>query len=476
MRRTKILATLGPASENPEVLRKMIRNGLNAVRCNFSHGSAEDHAKRVELVRHVAAEEGVRIGILGDLQGPKIRVAKFVEGSVKLEEGGAFIIDTAYDKTAGNQEVVGTDYEQLHKDLAASDVLLLDDGNIRLEVASVKGTQVICKVIDGGKLSNNKGINKLGGGLSAPALTSKDKEDIKTAAKLKMDYVAVSFPREGSDMHEARRLLEKAGSNAGLVAKVERCEAVEHMDDIIHASDAVMVARGDLAVEVGAERVPAIQKRLIQRCRELDKVVITATQMMESMIDHPVPTRAEVSDVANAVLDNTDAVMLSAETAVGAYPDRVIKMMDAICRAAEEDTSTQVSGHRVELQFGRVDEAIAMAAMYTANHLDVEAILALTESGSSAIWMSRIKSPVPIYALTRNDLTMGLMSLCRGVEAISFDSTVLAKDDVNRLAVDKLVRRDIVKNGDLVVLTSGDHMGDHGGTNKMKVIKVGSVL
>jgi pyruvate kinase len=475
MRRTKILATLGPASENKEVLRKMIQAGLNAVRCNFSHGDAQDHAQRVEFIRTVAREEGRTIGILGDLQGPKIRVAKFKQGSVMLEHGAEFVIDSALGETDGDAHQVGTDYEDLARDLNAGDILLLDDGNISLKVNSVAASKVICSVLDGGKLSNNKGINKLGGGLSAPALTDKDKADIKTAAALGMDYVAVSFPRDAKDMELAKQLLTQAGSNAGVVAKIERVEAVANIDEIIRASDAVMVARGDLAVEVEPERVPGIQKMIIQRARELDKVAITATQMMESMIDHPVPTRAEVSDVANAVLDCTDVVMLSAETAVGKYPDRVIKSMDKICLAAEADPSMVTSGHRVELRFDRVDEAIAMATMYTANHLDVKAILALTESGSSALWMSRIKSNIPIFALTRNADTMGRCTLYRGVTPIHFDSTKMSKDDVNPAAAQKLVKIGLVQNGDLVLLTSGDHMGTRGGTNKMKVLCIGSV-
>jgi len=476
MRRTKILATLGPASADKSVLRKMIQAGLNAVRCNFSHGNAEDHAKRVELIRAVAREEGKTIGILGDLQGPKIRIAKFKTGSVMLEEGAEFVIDSALDETAGDVHQVGADYEDLAKDLKSGDTLLLDDGNISLQVNGVSDTKVMCTVLDGGKLSNNKGINKLDGGLSAPALTDKDKEDIKTAAALQMDYVAVSFPRDAKDMELARQLLTQAGSSAGVVAKVERVEAVANIDEIIIASDAVMVARGDLAVEVGPERVPGIQKMIIQRSRELDKVVITATQMMESMIEHPVPTRAEVSDVANAVLDCTDVVMLSAETAVGKYPERVIKTMDKICLVAENDPSMVTSGHRVELRFDRVDEAIAMATMYTANHLNVKAILALTESGSSALWMSRIKSNIPIFSLTRNTGTMGKCTLYRGVTPMHFDSTQMSKDEVNPAAAQQLVKLGLVKDGDLVLLTSGDHMGAHGGTNKMKVLCIGSVL
>jgi len=472
MRRTKILATLGPASEDPEILRKMIQAGLNAVRCNFSHGTAEDHANRVALVRKIAAEEGKTVGILADLQGPKIRVAKFKNKFITLSEGQEFILDADLDKDSGDEYQVGIDYKALPQDVVMDDILLLDDGKIVFKVKKVEGNRVFCEVVDGGVLSNNKGINKLGGGLTAPALTEKDKRDIITAAALKVDYVAVSFPRSAADMNEARELLLKQGSSAGLIAKIERTEAVRDIDDIIKASEGVMVARGDLAVEIGEEYVPGVQKQLIQRSRELDRIVITATQMMESMIENSSPTRAEVSDVANAVLDGTDAVMLSAETASGKHPVKVIKAMDRICRAAEENPSVRQSKHRVECYFDRVDEAIAMASMYVANHLDVKAILALTESGSTPLWMSRIKSHLPIYALTRNHETMGKVTLFRGVEPVEFDSTKMPKDEVNLAAIKELLTRKVVDNDDLVLLSSGDHMGEHGGTNQLKILKV----
>jgi len=476
MRRTKILATIGPASETAEVLEQMIAAGLNAVRCNFSHGAPEDHERRITLVRKLAKKAKTTVGILADLQGPKIRVAKFQAGFVELKNGQQFTIDSSLPKDVGDQNQVGTDYHDLHKDLKKHDMLLLDDGNLVFKVTAVRGTKVICEVIEGGRLSNNKGINKQGGGLTAPALTDKDKEDIKTAASLNVDYVAVSFPRDAADIKLAKRLVKKAGSNAGIIAKIERAEAVTHIDEIIRASDGVMVARGDLAVEIGEERVPGVQKKIIQRARELDKLVITATQMMESMIENYVPTRAEVSDVANAVLDGTDAVMLSAETASGKTPIRDIQVMNKVCRAAEEDPSTWISGHRVELDFARVDEAIAMAAMYVANHINAKAIIALTESGSTALWMSRISSDLPIYALTRNDETMGKVTLYRGVFPIAFNSTKMKKDAVNKAAVRELEKRKVMQKGDLAILTSGDHMGEHGGTNKLKIVRAGSVI
>jgi len=476
MRRVKILATLGPASQDEIILTKMVEAGLNAVRCNFSHGTHEDHAKRVFMVREIMRKTGKTIAILGDLQGPKIRVAKFKEGKIVLNDGDIFILDASLGRDEGTQTQVGIDYKELPKDVKPKDILLLDDGKIVFEVIKTNGVQVECLVIAGGVLSNNKGINKQGGGLTAPALTEKDKEDIKVAAKLGMDYVAVSFVRSASDVEYARELLKAEGSFAGIVSKIERVEAVENLDEIIQASDVAMVARGDLAVEVGDAQVPSIQKRIIQRCRELDKIAITATQMMESMIECPTPTRAEVSDVANAVLDGTDVVMLSAETASGKYPVKTIEAMDRIIRAVEKDPATFTSKHRMELKFDRVDEAIAMAAMYTANHINAAAIIALTESGSTTLWMSRIRSKLPIYALTSHQETMGRVVLYRGVIPVYFESKNIPASQINQEATEILVQAGLVKTDDLVILTSGDRAGVHGGTNSMKILKIGEVI
>ncbi|MBK2124267.1 pyruvate kinase [Fangia hongkongensis] len=477
MRRTKILATIGPASESKDVLTKMVKAGLNAVRCNFSHGTADDHRKRVQLIREVAKEQGVHIGILADLQGPKIRVAKFKNKSVELKKGADFILDADMKNEEGDEKSVGIDYKALPQDVSKGDILLLDDGKVILKVDKVSGNKVHCKVSVGGKLSNNKGINKKGGGLTAPALTDKDKEDIKTAAALDVDYVAVSFPRDGKDLEYARKLLKESGSNAGIVSKVERTEAVDNIEEIIKASDAVMVARGDLAVEIGDENVPAVQKMIIRRARQMDKVVITATQMMESMITNSTPTRAEVSDVANAVLDGTDTVMLSAESAAGEYPVETVAVMNRVCEAAENnDLVDIVSKGNIINNDERIDEAVANAAVYLANHVKAKAIISLTESGSTALWMSRINTRLPIYALSRNKPTLGRMTLYRGVVPIEFDSTRMARFYVNREASLELEKRGVVKGGDWMILTSGDHMGVHGGTNKIKVIQAGNVV
>jgi pyruvate kinase len=475
-RRTKILATLGPATDDPKVLDKIIEAGVDVVRINFSHGTAEEHMERAEKVRNRARAHGRQVGVLCDLQGPKIRIERFAEGKVFLEEGASFIIDSSFDKNGGNVERVGCAYKQLHEDVSRGDTLLLDDGRLVFWVDSVEGTEVKCRVVVGGDISDRKGINKQGGGLSAPALTEKDREDIKTAAKIEADYLAISFPRTAEDVHEARALLNAAGSNGAIVSKIERAEALQVIDEIIAASDAIMIARGDLGVEIGDAALPPVQKMLIHKAREMNRVVITATQMMESMIENQIPTRAEVFDVANAVLDGTDAVMLSAETAAGKYPDKAISAMHRVCLEAEKQRQAKVSEHRIHTEFTHIDEAIAMAAMYSANHLKVKAIAALTESGSTTLWMSRISSGIPIYAMTRHVATRRKVTLFRGVYPVSFDVTASDHAELNREAIDELRRRGAVRDGDLVIITKGDLMGIHGGTNAMKIVKVGEMV
>jgi pyruvate kinase len=472
-RRTKIVATLGPATDDPKALDRLIEAGVDVVRLNFSHGTAEEHIHRAETVRNRARAHGRQVGVLADLQGPKIRIDAFKEGPIELAEGDSFILDADCAKDAGNQERVGIAYKSLPKDVGRGDILLLDDGRIVFWVDEVKGNEIHCKVKVGGKLSDKKGINRQGGGLSAPALTEKDKEDIKTAAALQADYVAISFPRSAADVKLARGLVESAGGECGIVAKIERTEAIEVIDEIILASDAIMVARGDLGVEIGDAALPQVQKDIIKRARALNRVAITATQMMESMIENQIPTRAEVFDVANAVLDGTDAVMLSAETAMGKYPDLAVLAMDRVCREAEKQDIAMRSDHRIDTLFQRVDEAIAMATMYSANHLGVKAIAALTESGSTALWMSRISSGIPIYALTSHVSTRRKVTLYRGVYPISFDTESKDHAVVNREAIDELKRRGVVRDGDLVIITKGDLMGVLGGTNAMKIARVG---
>ncbi len=474
-RRTKIVVSLGPSTDRPKTMAAMIEQGIDVVRLNMSHGSREDHRRRAQLVRDAAAQQGRAIGLLVDLQGPKIRIGGFSKGKVQLRNGRQFTIDAALGDRDGNEEQVGTSYAALVNDVTAGDRLLLDDGNIVLEVEKVEGSAIKTRVIVGGELSDSKGINKLGGGLSAEALTEKDLEDIRFAAEIGADYLGVSFVRHGADVETARMLLRAAGSDAHVVSKIERREAIDNMQEIIAASDVIMVARGDLGVEIGDAEVPGVQKRLITESRAGNTVVITATQMMQSMVTSPQPTRAEVSDVANAVLDGTDAVMLSAESAVGRHPVKVVAALDRICLAAERHRSVLVSGHRMESQFESVEETIAMATMYTANHYNVVGILTLTESGTTAKWMSRISSGIPIYGVTRKENTERRMSLYRGVYPVAYDATELPRGDVNRAVVAELQSRGLVHDGDWLIITKGDFSGIEGGTNSMKIVKVGEI-
>ncbi len=473
MRRTKIIATLGPATDQPGVLADLIAAGTDVVRINCSHGTWEDRGRQIRELREVSAAAGKHVAIIGDLQGPKIRIHRFRDGPVTLEEGRRFVLDTAMDPKAGTQDGVGVAYERLPQDVSRGDSLLLDDGQIVMAVEKVDGTRVVCTVTVGGVLSDNKGINRQGGGLSAPALTTKDKEDIRYAAGAGVDWLAVSFVRGAEDMHEARELLRRAGGTGHLISKIERAEAVVNLEPIIDASDAVMVARGDLGVEMGYAGLTGLQKKIIRLTRARHKVAITATQMMESMVHHRMPTRAEVSDVANAVMDGTDAVMLSAETAVGEYPVQAVSAMSEVCIGAE---TYRLTGSRPqdrgEDQFKGVNEAIAMAVMYTANHLHPQAIIALTESGSTALWMSRVRSDIPIFAFTRHEVTRRRVQLYRGVYPVDYDITHSDPTHVNDEVLSVLQGMSQVEEGDLVILTQGEFTGVSGGTNSMKILRV----
>ena len=474
LRATKIVATLGPASSDPVLLEKMIRAGVNVVRLNFSHGKAQDHIDLAALVREVAQRTGREVAIMADLQGPKIRVGKFADGKVVLVSGEKFILDASRTEP-GDLKGVGLDYKELPRDVRAGDVLLLNDGLIVLTVDAVRGEEVHTTVKLGGELSNNKGINKQGGGLTAPALTAKDMDDIKTAMSFQADYVAVSFPKNATDMEMARQLCNVAAApykhKPGLIAKIERAEAIPKLDEILKVSDGIMVARGDLAVEVGNAAVPALQKRMIKMARAADKVVITATQMMESMILNPVPTRAEVSDVANAVLDGTDAVMLSAETAAGKFPLETVEEMAKICEEAEKAEYKELSADFSGKTFARIDQSIAMGALFTAHHLGAKAIVAMTDSGSTALWMSRHDIRVPIYALTPRLATQRKMALYRNVRPILMDNSA-DRDTALQQAESHLLRLEIVQSGDVYAITCGEPMGAPGGTNMLKICRV----
>ncbi len=474
IRATKIVATLGPASSDPGVLEQLLRAGVDVVRLNFSHGKAQDHIDRAQLVREVAAKVGKPVALMADLQGPKIRVGKFADGKVMLEAGAAFVLD-AQRTEPGDLQGVGLDYKELPRDVRPGDTLLLNDGLIKLTVEAVRGEQVHTRVVLGGELSNNKGINKAGGGLTAPALTAKDMEDIKTAVSFQCEYLAVSFPKNATDMEMARQLANLAGEpyrhRPAMIAKIERSEAIPQLEAILRASDGIMVARGDLAVEVGNAAVPALQKKMIRMAREMDKIVITATQMMESMILAPVPTRAEVSDVANAVLDGTDAVMLSAETAAGRYPVETVEQMAAIALEAERAEEVNFKDDFKHRHFGRIDQSIAMGALFTAHHLGCKAIIALTESGSTALWMSRHSIKVPIYGLTHKHNTERRMTLYRNVQPILMP-THNDRDTALAEAEQVLVERGVLKPGDNYAITCGEPMGYPGGTNMLKICQV----
>ncbi len=473
-RATKIVATLGPASSDPVVLERLLRAGVDVVRLNFSHGKAQDHIDRANLVREIAAKIGKPVALMADLQGPKIRVGRFADGKVMLQIGQPFVLD-AQRSEPGDLRAVGLDYKELPRDVRPGDTLLLNDGLIVLTVESVRGEQVHTVVKIGGELSNNKGINKQGGGLTAPALTGKDMEDIKTAMAFHCDYLAVSFPKSATDMEMARQLANVAGEGQrhkpGMIAKIERSEAIPQLENILRASDGIMVARGDLAVEVGNAAVPALQKKMIRMAREMDKVAITATQMMESMIQNPVPTRAEVSDVANAVLDGTDAVMLSAETAAGKYPVETVEQMAAIALAAERADEVQLDADFINKTFGRIDQSIAMGALFTAHHLGCKAILALTESGSTALWMSRHHIRVPIYGLTSQTASQRKMTLYGNVQPILMPK-LADRDEALTKAESLLVELGALKPGDTYAITCGEPMGHPGGTNMLKVCRV----
>lgn len=473
-RRTKIIATLGPASTSPDQIRALIMAGANVFRLNFSHGSWEEQGERAELVRSIATDCGKHIALMADLQGPKIRIQGFIDGSVELSVGQDFALDTELDAKSGDQNQVGVLYQKLPADCKVGDRLLLDDGRIELDIESISGSRINTRVSTGGKLSNNKGINLAGGGLSAPALTEKDLADLECVANLNIDYLAISFPKSAQDIEYARAEAAKVGYHGHLIAKMERSESVENqeaMDAIIRASDAIMVARGDLGVEIGDAQLVGIQKRLILRARQLNKIVITATQMMESMIDSPLPTRAEVFDVANAVLDGTDAVMLSAETAVGKHPDKVVAAMNRVIRGAEKERVLQKSQHRLDRKFDSTEETIAMAAMYAANQMEnMKAIVCHTESGTTPLLMSRIRSGIPIYALSPNHQTMRRMAMVRGVTPVLFKPELDTMADNIKSSLSKLKEDGHLVEGDQLILSIGDNIGKRGHTNTLKLL------
>ncbi len=476
MRRTKIIATLGPATDQPGMMEKLINAGVDVFRLNYSHQTHAEHERRMKEIRKLSHAHKHAVAVIADLQGPKIRIEHFIEGKVQLREGANFKINTALPTEDGDETQVGVTYKELAKDVKAEDKLLIDDGKVVLEVKSVEGHIIDCEVITGGELSNNKGINLQGGGLSASAVTDKDIEDMKHAAEIKVDYIAISFPRDSEDVKRARKMMKDYDCTAELISKIERAEALNHIEEIIEASDAIMIARGDLGVEIGDAALPPVQKSLIKMARDMDRAVITATQMMESMTEHKIPTRAEVFDVANAVIDGTDAVMLSGETSIGHYPDKVVEAMSRVCEEAEKQRSVRISDHRINQRFETISEAIAMSTMYSANHIGAKAICALTETGSTCLWMSRISSGLPIFAFTRHTATRRRVALYRGVYPMKFDITHTDPLEANKQMIDQLIEQKAVEDGDFVIITKGDLRGRRGGTNNMKILQVGQAL
>ena len=473
LRRTKILATLGPATDAPGVLDELVRAGVNCVRMNFSHGTPEQHAARVAEVRAAAARAGREVGILADLQGPKIRIEKFAEGKVALSAGQAFTLVCRADAPPGDARQVGVSYLGLVKDVHAGDTLLLDDGLVAMEVTAVEGTDIHCRLLTDGVLSNRKGLNRLGGGLSLGALTDQDREHIRIAAGLGVDFIAVSFCRSAADIEEARALARAAGSDAFMVAKIERAEAIENLVEITQASEVVMVARGDLGVEIGDAELPGLQKKIIRTALEHNRIVITATQMLQSMVESPIPTRAEVLDVANAVIDGTDAVMLSQESAAGNYPVKAVEAMVRICLGAERQFVPDTDFEKAERGLQRTDQAIAMASMFLAEHIQVRAILSMTESGGTARYLSRFRSTVPIYGLSRHAPSRRRMAMMRDVFPVDFDSRGQSPRKAAREAIKHLFDLGLLAAGDRVLITSGDHMEHHGATNTLRLLAVG---
>ena len=473
LRRTKILATLGPATDAPGVLDDLFRAGVNVVRLNFSHGDPSGQAKRAADVRAAAQRVGVEVGILADLPGPKIRIERFAEGKVMLKAGDRFDLIASANAPAGDASQVGVSYLGLPQDVTAGDILLLDDGLMQLQVTEVQGERIINTVLNDGVLSDRKGLNKQGGGLSLGALTERDKELIGIVAKIGVDFIAVSFCRNAQDMNDARAIAQQHGCDAALVSKIERTEAIENLEEIVDASDVVMVARGDLGVEIGDAELPGLQKKIIREALDRGRVVITATQMLQSMVDNPIPTRAEVLDVANSVIDGTDAVMLSAESASGAYPEKAVQAMERICLGAERQFQMDTDFEAAPRNLVHVDQAIAMSAMFLAEHIQLRAIIALTESGGTARHLSRFRSSVPIYALSRHSGARRRMGLMRDVYPIDFDSAGLSPRKAARAAVAHLHALGLLATGDRVVITSGDHMEQLGATNTLRLLRVG---
>jgi pyruvate kinase len=474
-KRTKIIATLGPASSSPKSISNLIKEGTDVFRINLSHANVNEIEKIINILKDASLKLKRPVATLIDLQGQKIRIKGFSDKEyILLKTKSEFILDAALADNKGTEKSVGLTYKDLPKQLEVGDELLLSDALIKLEVTKIEKSKIYTRVIRGGKLKPYQGVNKKGGGLSLKGITEKDKKDLSRAVKLDIDYVAVSFVKDSDDIKAVKKVIGK--KQIGIIAKIERSEALEDIDQIAKVSDGLLVARGDLGVEIGIEQLPAVQDMLIRKAMSFDKIVIVATQMMESMINNRVPTRAEVFDVANAVTSGVDAVMLSAETAIGNYPIDVIQEVSRICEAAEKTNRKNLKITRTETSFRKVDQTIAMAAVYCAGKSNIKAIATLTETGSTPLWMSRIESTIPIYAMTKNDRTSRRICLLKGVYSIKLDDIEYVHAKANKQVVDLMLDKGAVKKGDFVIITKGDLMGTSGGTNAMKIVEVGNLI
>lgn len=476
MKRTKIVCTLGPASETEEILTNLIKSGLNVARQNFSHGNHQEHKQRMEIVKEVSAKLDNPVAIMLDTKGPEIRTKDFEEGKVDLKEYQEFTITTR--EILGNENICAITYKELPKDITVGDSILIDDGLVELKVEEVvNDTDIRCKVVNGGEVKNKKGVNVPGVKINLPAITEKDKKDIEFGIENDIDYIAASFIRKSSDVIEIRKILEENNAeDIEIISKIENHEGVENIDKIIEVSDGIMVARGDLGVEIPAEDVPLVQKMIIKKCNLAGKPVITATQMLDSMIRNPRPTRAEVTDVANAILDGTDAIMLSGETAAGKYPEEAVETMANIAEKTEGSLDySDIFTSKSHMKNITVTNAISHATCSTAQDLGAQAIITATSSGYTARAVSKFRPKAPIIATTTNEKVMRKLSLVWGVNSI-FSKETSSTDDVIEASVNKSLEKGLINNGDLVVITAGVPVGVAGSTNLIKVHTVGDVI
>ena len=475
MRRAKIVCTLGPATSSPRRIRELVYAGMDVARLNMSHGSHADHAEAYRLVREASDASGHGVGIFADLQGPKIRLETFAEGPVTLRRGQEWTITTR--DVPGDAQICGTTYKGLPGDVKTGDPLLIDDGKVRLRVTSVGETDVVTEVLVGGRVSDHKGINLPGVAVSVPALSDKDEEDLRFALGLSVDFIALSFVRDAADAEDVRRIMDEVGVRVPVIAKIEKPQAVDNLDEIIAAFDGFMVARGDLGVECPLEDVPFLQKRIVEKARLNAKPVIVATQMLESMITSPAPTRAEASDVANAVLDGADAVMLSGETSVGEYPVHTVETMARIITATEQHALSEDSRTIAEIEWDPHTKGgvIAKAAAEVAERVGAKYVVAFTQSGDSAKRMSRLRGPIPVLAFTPVAQVRSQLAMSWGVETF-LTAAVEHTDEMVRQVDEQLLQIGRVREGELVVIIAGAPPGIPGSTNALRIHRMGDAI